>query len=114
MDPEEGQVDHERPHDQADHAIEEVLVDVLLHSAHASPRTHHAVATLDVQNAPEIPDHGRADRHEGEQSDHLASQRARERGASSEKPKPPLLSEFPVALLMEFDVAEQRHGHKED
>jgi len=108
VNPEEGQVNDEWPDNQTDDAIEKVFVNVLL-----SVRTlhsffsHHVVSTLDIQDTPEVPKHGRSDRQKGEEPNHLAPERTRERGAGSEQPEPPLLAEFAVSLLMELDVAEE-------
>lgn len=118
MNPEERQVDEEGEDDEANDAVEEVLIDVLLggkRCALSGERlAHDGVTSLDIHDPPQVPDDGRTNGHEGEQADHLAPQSARERGTRRKEPEPPLRGEFAVSLLVEFDIGEQRQRHEQD
>lgn len=86
MSVEEGEVDDERPDDQADNPIGEMLVDVFLPSAMILTMTHDWVTPFDVENAPQIPHDRRTDAHKGEQADHLAAKSAGQRSSRSQQP----------------------------
>lgn len=83
---EEGEVDDERPDDQANDSVGEMLVDVFLPSAMILTMTHDWMTPFDIQNAPQIPHDRRTDAHKGEQADHLAAKSAGQRSARSEQP----------------------------
>lgn len=66
-----------------------------------------------VQDLPQIPQDCRSNTHEGEQSNHLAPQRAGKSCSGSKKPEPPSPRKLAVSLLVEFDVTEDRKSHEE-
>jgi hypothetical protein len=71
------------------------------------------VTLLDIEDAPQVPEHRRADARKGEQPDHLAAEGTSEGRAGGKHPSPPLARELAVSLLVELDVAEERESHEE-
>jgi hypothetical protein len=69
---------------------------------------------LDVQNLPKVVQDSRTDTHEGEQSDHLAAEGARQRSTSRQEPEPPGASKLSVSLLVELDVTKDGERHEQD
>jgi hypothetical protein len=72
------------------------------------------MALLDIQDLPQVVQYGSTDTHEGEKSNHLATQGTCQRSTCSKEPEPPCPCELSVSLLMKFDVTENRQGHEED
>lgn len=121
MDPEEKQVDEEWEHDQSECSVGEVTVEVgLIHVSQDAPHghggglAHHSVTLFDIQNLPQIPQDSSSDTHKRKESDHLAPKGTCQCCTGRQKPEPPCLRKFPISLLVEFDIAEDRQGHEED